>query len=205
MNFRKILKSTATFVLCTNLLSGQFVANNVTQALPDKNFFECCAIHTENIPVLCTLVCFMYKLSCCYNDNADIIRNSVSKFNETFEKLSKLPENKSEETNNTPEKTEPSNNKTQTSTTEQKNPTTTSQPSSTGATNKPSTSGGSSSSSASVTVPKQEDTVGNLVWVPVNGGTKYHKTSGCSNMKNPMQVTVEHAKSNGYTACKKCY
>jgi len=114
-------------------------------------------------------------------------------------------ENKSEETNNTPEKTEPSNNKTQTSTTEQKNPTTTSQPSSTGATNKPSTSGGSSSSSASVTVPKQEDTVGNLVWVPVNGGTKYHKTSGCSNMKNPMQVTVEHAKSNGYTACKKCY
>lgn len=57
----------------------------------------------------------------------------------------------------------------------------------------------------SVTVPTYEDTTGNLVWVPVNGGTKYHSNSSCSKMKDPKQVTKEHAEANGYTACKRCY
>lgn len=57
----------------------------------------------------------------------------------------------------------------------------------------------------SVTVPTFEDTEGNLVWVPVNGGKKYHSKASCSNMTNPMQVTVEHAVANGYTPCKRCY
>ena len=57
----------------------------------------------------------------------------------------------------------------------------------------------------SVTVPTYEDTTGNLVWVPVNGGTKYHSDSSCSKMKDPKQVTKEHAEANGYTACKRCY
>ena len=63
----------------------------------------------------------------------------------------------------------------------------------------------SESSTPSVTVPEQEETVGELVWVPVNGGKKYHKTSTCSNMKDPMQVSVETALANGYTACKRCH
>jgi len=62
-----------------------------------------------------------------------------------------------------------------------------------------------SNDSASVIVPNQEDTTGNLVWVPVNGGTKYHSKASCSNMKEPKQITIEHAESNGYTACKRCY
>ncbi len=56
-----------------------------------------------------------------------------------------------------------------------------------------------------VTVPEQEETEGNLVWVPVNGGTRYHCKATCSGMDNPMQVTVETAEANGYTPCKKCY
>lgn len=45
----------------------------------------------------------------------------------------------------------------------------------------------------SITVPEKEETKGNLVWVPVNGGTKYHSNSGCSKMKDPIQVTKETA------------
>lgn len=59
--------------------------------------------------------------------------------------------------------------------------------------------------STSVTVPAAEETEGDLVWVPTNGGTKYHSKAGCSNMKNPMQVSVETAIANGYEPCKKCY
>lgn len=44
-----------------------------------------------------------------------------------------------------------------------------------------------------------------MVWVPTKGGTKYHSKSSCSNMKNPKQVTVSQAKSQGFTACKRCY
>lgn len=66
----------------------------------------------------------------------------------------------------------------------------------------PSSSGGGGSS---VIVPGYEDSVGNLVWVPTNGGTKYHSKSSCSNMDDPMQVTVEHAEANGYTPCKRCH
>lgn len=57
----------------------------------------------------------------------------------------------------------------------------------------------------SVTVPENEESVGNLVWVPTKGGKKYHKKSDCSGMVDPMQVSIETALANGYTACKKCY
>lgn len=56
-----------------------------------------------------------------------------------------------------------------------------------------------------VTVPSSEDTSGDLVWVPTNGGKKYHSKSTCSNMEEPMHVTKQHAEENGYTACKRCY
>ena len=44
-----------------------------------------------------------------------------------------------------------------------------------------------------------------LVWIPTKGGKKYHRRSGCSNMKGPIQVTVSEAESQGFTPCKKCY
>ena len=63
----------------------------------------------------------------------------------------------------------------------------------------------SDSSGNSVVVPEKNETGENLVWVPVNGGTKYHSNAGCSNMKNPKQVTKETAEANGYEPCKRCY
>lgn len=65
-------------------------------------------------------------------------------------------------------------------------------------------SGSGGSASGSVTVPEPE-TGENLVWVPTNGGTKYHTYAGCSNMKNPIQVTLETAVANGFTPCKRCH
>lgn len=55
-----------------------------------------------------------------------------------------------------------------------------------------------------VTIPTHEETGANLVWVPIFGGTKYHRNAGCSNMDSPIHVTVETAKANGYEACKRC-
>ncbi len=43
-----------------------------------------------------------------------------------------------------------------------------------------------------------------MVWIP-RTGSKYHSRSSCSNMKNPSQVTIDQAKSSGYSPCKKCY
>ncbi|MGN1340875.1 MAG: hypothetical protein ACI4WS_11330 [Oscillospiraceae bacterium] len=44
-----------------------------------------------------------------------------------------------------------------------------------------------------------------MVWVPTNGGTKYHSTSSCSNMKAPRYVSIEIAIAEGFTACKRCH
>ena len=44
-----------------------------------------------------------------------------------------------------------------------------------------------------------------MVWIPTNGGTKYHSKSSCSNMKNPTQVSLDEAEDLGYTACQKCF
>ena len=44
---------------------------------------------------------------------------------------------------------------------------------------------------------------GDMVWIP-NSGSKYHSRSGCSNMKNPRQVTKQEAENEGYEPCKKC-
>lgn len=55
-----------------------------------------------------------------------------------------------------------------------------------------------------VTVPPPE-TGDNLVWVPTNGGTKYHSRSNCSNMKNLNQVTKTTAETNGFTPCGRRY
>ncbi len=44
-----------------------------------------------------------------------------------------------------------------------------------------------------------------MVWIPTNGGTKYHTHSGCSNMINPIEVTQSEAESQGFTPCKRCH
>ena len=62
-----------------------------------------------------------------------------------------------------------------------------------------------SSSSASVIVPEESETGENLVWVPTNGGTKYHSKKSCSNMIDPIQITLENAQARGYTAYKHCH
>lgn len=43
------------------------------------------------------------------------------------------------------------------------------------------------------------------VWIPTNGGTKYHSYKGCSNMDNPIQVTESEAIERGYSRCGKCW
>lgn len=44
-----------------------------------------------------------------------------------------------------------------------------------------------------------------MVWIPTNGGKKYHSYSTCSSMDNPAQVTIDEAQSRGFTPCKRCY
>lgn len=43
------------------------------------------------------------------------------------------------------------------------------------------------------------------VWIPTNGGNKYHSYSGCSNMDAPQRVTETEAKGMGYTPCQRCH
>ena len=45
---------------------------------------------------------------------------------------------------------------------------------------------------------------GYLVWIPTNGGKKYHSHSGCSQMEDPRQVTEDEAIALGFTPCKRC-
>lgn len=57
-------------------------------------------------------------------------------------------------------------------------------------------------------VVQDSDTMTNSqheVWVSTKGGTKYHKKSDCSGMKNSKKMKEEIAKEKGYTPCKKCY
>lgn len=44
-----------------------------------------------------------------------------------------------------------------------------------------------------------------MVWIPTNGGGKYHSNSTCSNMIDPIQTTKTKAINQGLSACKKCY
>ncbi|MBO5909162.1 MAG: hypothetical protein J6Q67_05210, partial [Clostridia bacterium] len=43
-----------------------------------------------------------------------------------------------------------------------------------------------------------------MVWV-VSKGEKYHSKSNCSNMKSPIQISLENALKQNYTACQKCH
>lgn len=56
---------------------------------------------------------------------------------------------------------------------------------------------------ASASTPQNQGNT-NLVWIPASGA-KYHSYPGCSNMKNPTQVTQDEAVAMGYDACKRCH
>lgn len=43
------------------------------------------------------------------------------------------------------------------------------------------------------------------VWIPTNGGTKYHTNSSCSNMENPQKVSEDEAIAMGFEPCKRCH
>lgn len=47
--------------------------------------------------------------------------------------------------------------------------------------------------------------VGLMVWIPTNGGKRYHNNSSCSGMINPRRVDLGEAKYLGFTACGRCY
>ena len=52
--------------------------------------------------------------------------------------------------------------------------------------------------------PTNNATSDNMVWIDDTAG-RYHRTSTCSNMSDPYQVTVDEAIAKNKTACKKCY
>lgn len=76
----------------------------------------------------------------------------------------------------------------------------------TGLSSGPSSKPSSSTSSTVKPNPEPENNTGssNMVWIP-NSGSKYHSHAGCSNMKNPSQVTKSEAENRGYEPCKKCW
>ena len=43
-----------------------------------------------------------------------------------------------------------------------------------------------------------------MVWIPTSG-SKYHSKAGCSNMKNPTQITKSQAEARGYEPCSRCH
>lgn len=55
------------------------------------------------------------------------------------------------------------------------------------------------------TTKKPATTAATMVWIPTNGGTKYHRKADCSKMIDPAYVTLEEAKASGFTACGRCY
>ena len=44
-----------------------------------------------------------------------------------------------------------------------------------------------------------------MVWIPTNGGTKYHSKSTCSQMQDPEHVTITEAQNRGFDPCGRCY
>ena len=56
-----------------------------------------------------------------------------------------------------------------------------------------------------VTVPDESEQQEFGVWVPTNGGTKYHSKVSCSKMVSPIKIDLETAKAYGYTPCAKCH
>lgn len=73
-----------------------------------------------------------------------------------------------------------------------------------GTSGEPTTSPTTKPTTAPTTEPTNPPAQETMVWIP-NSGSKYHSRSGCSNMKNPSQVTKSRAEAMGYDPCKKCW
>lgn len=44
-----------------------------------------------------------------------------------------------------------------------------------------------------------------MVWMPTNGGERYHRKADCSGMKDPVQIPLSEAEAQGYGPCGRCY
>ena len=44
-----------------------------------------------------------------------------------------------------------------------------------------------------------------IVWIPMHGGSKLHKSETCSGMDEPRQMPLDCADRLGFNPCKKCY
>ena len=44
-----------------------------------------------------------------------------------------------------------------------------------------------------------------MVWIPTNGGTKYHRKPDCSGMEDPIEVTESEAIAQGFEPCGRCH
>jgi len=53
-----------------------------------------------------------------------------------------------------------------------------------------------------ITIPHTTEEI--LVWISKTG-KRYHSTPDCSDMKKPLQVTLEEAETRDYTPCLRCY
>lgn len=85
-----------------------------------------------------------------------------------------------------------------------------SQPTSSSASSSPEAESITSSTSASTSSTKTAPSsaykkVGLMVWIPTNGGKRYHRNSSCSGMINPRRVDLGEARYLGFTACGRCY
>lgn len=71
----------------------------------------------------------------------------------------------------------------------------------------PAESGAEQQAAQEYTEPAQEaQPQGDMVWIAGSGnGTKYHSDPSCSNMSNPVQISLADAQARGYEACKRCY
>ena len=100
--------------------------------------------------------------------------------------------------------------KTETPTPVETTTSTTSQPSQSVSAPSKSTSTSSSGTSTSKSTVKTAPStaykkVGILVWIPTNGGKRYHSNSSCSGMISPRRVDLGEARYLGFTACGRCY
>lgn len=64
---------------------------------------------------------------------------------------------------------------------------------------------GYDAAAGSTSVTASEPADGTMVWIPTNGGRKYHAKDSCSGMIDPVQVTISEAQRQGYEPCGRCY
>ena len=60
---------------------------------------------------------------------------------------------------------------------------------------------GADSAVLDLTMPQSD---GGCVYVPTNGGKKYHSRADCSGMHHPRRISLRNAKALNIGACKRC-